>query len=119
MMAGGFIYSGIRMAIAKFSRASGEVVEGIYEFTSASGLKYVGQSGNIPARIQQHINSGRLLIGDIASLQVKEVLGGKLAREIAEQLRIDKLGGIYQNGIKMLDNFRNPIGKARRHLLDN
>ena len=86
--------------------------EGIYEFTAASGKTYVGQSRNIAARIQQHINSGKLLTKDIGSIRTTEVLGGKTAREIAEQRRINELGGISK-----LENQRNPIGPARQHLL--
>lgn len=87
-----------------------QAVEGIYEFTAASGKTYIGQSGNIAARLEQHIASGKLLPG--TSVKTTEVLGGKTAREIAEQLRINSLGGI-----KNLENIRNPIGPARQHLL--
>ena len=38
--------------------------------------------------------------------------GGKLAREIAEQTRINQLGGIVN-----LENLRNPIGAARQYLM--
>jgi len=86
--------------------------EGIYEFTSASGKTYVGQSKNIATRIQQHIASGKLLRKDVSTIKTTQVLGGKTAREIAEQLRINKLGGI-----KNLANKVNPIGPARQHLL--
>jgi hypothetical protein len=40
------------------------------------------------------------------------VVGGKTAREIAEQLQINVL-----HGIRYLENDRNPIGAARRYLL--
>lgn len=50
-------------------------------------------------------------------VKFKEVLGGKTAREIVEQLQIESLGGIYQNGVKVLENMRNPIGEARKYLL--
>jgi RHS repeat-associated protein len=86
--------------------------EGIYEFTAASGKTYVGQSGDICARIEGHLSSGKLLPEDLASLQTTEVLGGKAAREVAEQLRINELGGIEN-----LENIRNPIGPARQDLL--
>jgi hypothetical protein len=101
-----------------FDKSSGFVApetvanEGIYEFTSFSGKTYVGQSGDIAARIGQHVYSGMLLPEDLSSVQTTEVLGGKTAREVAEQLRINQLGGV-QN----LQNIRNPIGPARRHLL--
>jgi RHS repeat-associated protein len=86
--------------------------EGIYDFTAASGKTYVGQSGDIPARIDQHLASGKLLPGDASSVKTTEVLGGKTAREIAEQQRINQLGGV-QN----LENVRNPIGPARQNLM--
>jgi hypothetical protein len=40
------------------------------------------------------------------------VSGGKIAREIAEQHKIDELGGI-----KALGNARNPIGRRRFGLM--
>lgn len=86
--------------------------EGIYEFTAASGRTYVGQSGNIGQRLLQHIASGKLLPEDLATVRTTEVLGGKTMREIAEQLRINALGGV-----KNLENIRNPIGIARQYLL--
>jgi len=86
------------------------VTEGIYEFTAASGKRYVGQSKNIPLRLKQHLRSGKLLPG--TPVKSTEVLGGKTSREIAEQLRINSLGGV-----EYLDNVRNPIGIARGHLL--
>jgi len=85
---------------------------GIYEFTAASGKTYVGSSGDIAARLLQHLRSGKLLPEDLSTVSTTEVLGGKTAREIAEQLRIDELGGI-----KNLENIRNPIGPRRQHLL--
>ena len=86
------------------------VKEGIYEFTSTSGKVYVGQSKNIQRRLKDHARSGKLPDGgDVAARQVS---GGKTAREIAEQRRIDQLGGIEN-----LENKINPIGPKRRHLL--
>ena len=92
------------------AKGGAKVVEGIYEFTAASGKTYVGQSGNIAVRLEQHIASGKLLPG--TSARITEVMGGKTAREIAEQLRINRLGGI-----KYLENIRNPIGPTRQYLL--
>ncbi len=86
--------------------------EGIYEFTAASGKTYVGQSSNIPRRIIQHIKSGKLPSNNAKAVKTTQVTGGKLAREIAEQTRIDRLGGI-----KNLENVRNAIGPARSYLL--
>lgn len=88
------------------------VTEGIYEFVSASGKVSVGQSVNISNRIAQHLASGKLLQADLATLRTTAVSGGKVVREVAEQLRINALGGISK-----LENVRNPIGKARAHLL--
>jgi hypothetical protein len=63
-------------------------------------------------RIANHLDSGRLLPENLSTLRVTEVLGGKTAREIAEQLRINVLGGL-----KNLENLRNPIGPGRSNLL--
>jgi non-ribosomal peptide synthetase component E (peptide arylation enzyme) len=97
-------------------RATGQsapaVREGIYEFAASSGKTYVGQSANVPARIAQHIKSGKMLAEDIGTLKTTQVGGGRIAREIAEQARIDRLGGIEN-----LENVRNVIGPARKHLL--
>lgn len=99
-------------------RTAEPVFEGIYEFVSSSGKVYVGQSGNIAARIQQHIASGKLLPEALDTVKTTAVLGGKRAREVAEQLRINDLGGIFDMyGNKVLENIRNPIGEARKYLL--
>ena len=92
--------------------AAAVVKEGIYEFKAASGKIYVGQSSDISKRILQHIASGKLKEADLATLRVAAVNGGKTAREIAEQLRINALGGI-----RALENIRNPIGRARQFLM--
>ncbi len=92
------------------ARKGSQATEGIYEFTATSGKTYVGQSGNIPQRLEQHIASGKLEPG--TTVKTTEVTGGKTAREISEQRRINELGGI-QN----LENIRNPIGPKRQHLL--
>jgi len=95
------------------AKAADDVVEGIYEFVSSNGKVYVGQSSNIPARIKQHLASGKLLPEALDTVTSRTVIGGKTAREIAEQLRIRDLGGI-----KNLRNERNPIGRARKYLLE-
>jgi RHS repeat-associated protein len=87
-------------------------VEGIYEFVGRSGKIYVGQSGNIGLRLAQHLESGALLEEGISSVRFTEVSGGRLAREIAEQLRINELGGV-----RNLQNLRNAIGTAREYLM--
>jgi RHS repeat-associated protein len=83
--------------------------EGIYEFIAASGKKYVGQSGNIPRRLGEHARSGKLPEG--AEVVTRHVPGGKAARQVVEQRRIDELGGIGK-----LEYEVNPIGPGRRHL---
>ena len=83
---------------------------GLYEFTAVSGKTYVGQSSNIAVRLEQWIAAGKLIPG--TPVIRTEVLGGKTAREIAEQLRINALGGV-----RNLENIRNPIGAARQYLL--
>jgi hypothetical protein len=86
--------------------------EGIYEFVAASGKTYVGQAADIAGRIGRHLATGKLLPANLPGVQTIEVLGGKAAREVAEQLRIIDLGGVQK-----LENIRNPIGPARAHLL--
>lgn len=93
-------------------KAASMANEGIYEFTSSSGRTYVGQSSNIPQRLMQHIKNGKLLANDYQTVRTTEVNGGRIAREIAEQSRIDRLGGI-----KNLENSRNAIGPGRDYLL--
>jgi RHS repeat-associated protein len=100
--------------ITKLGLREGKVEEGIYEFTATSEKVYVGQSGNISQRLLQHVRSGKLAASDVTSVSRTEVLGGKTAREIAEQRRINQLGGIVN-----LENKVNPIGPARLHLLNN
>ncbi|MCP4035841.1 MAG: GIY-YIG nuclease family protein, partial [bacterium] len=85
------------------ARGGDKVGEGIYEFTGQSGKKYVGQSGDVPRRIGEHARSGKL--PDENPVSTTGVPGGKTAREIAEQQRIDALGGIGN-----LENKVNPIG---------
>jgi hypothetical protein len=85
--------------------AGGRNSSGIYQFATSSGRQYVGQSGNIGRRLAQH---GSRVGGNLKRWKVG---GNKLAREVAEQARIDKLGGI-----KNLANKVNPLGKARQHL---
>ncbi len=98
---------------AEAARSAEASKVGIYEVQTNSGKTYVGQSGNIPARIQDHIASGKVTSSAGASAKITPVRGGKTAREIAEQKRIDALGGV-----KNLENVRNPVGEKRKHLLE-
>ncbi|WP_198174880.1 RHS repeat-associated core domain-containing protein [Spirosoma arboris] len=119
-LGGGLFRGGVKLAERTFERKLAQeateevekklVNEGVYEFTAASGKKYVGQSSDIAKRLEQHLASGKLLPG--TPVKTTEVLGGKTAREVAEQLRIDSLGGV-----RNLENIRNPIGPKRQHLL--
>ena len=74
---------------------------------------YVGQSGNISARLAQHVASGRFSQAEVSAAERLSVSGGKTVREIAEQQKIDELRSI---GVR-LGNKRNPVGCARLHLM--
>ena len=96
-----------------------EPIEGIYEFRERkSGLKYVGQSNNIRRRISQHLRVEKLDRKDLGKVRITEVRGGKLAREIAEQRRLDELtGGVPARLSNKVANKLDPIGPLRRHLM--
>ena len=86
---------------------------GIYEFKSSSGKVYVGQSGDLLSRMNQHLRTGKLKTEDIKTLRWKPMEGSsKIDREIAEQLRMKAHGGI-----DFLSNIINAIGKKREHLI--
>ncbi len=92
--------------------------EGRYEFPdqAAGSTPYVGQSGNIPRRLRQHENAGRLTPG---TEETTEVVGGKTAREIAEHRRIQEMtGGVPASKSDKVSNKVDPIGPNRTHLLD-
>jgi RHS repeat-associated protein len=93
--------------------ASSAVKEGIYVIRGASGT-YVWQSGNLAVRLGQHAAGAeaRFTAAEVANAQRIEVLGGKTAREVAEQLMIDSLGGTDR-----LLNIVNPIGQLRLNLM--
>ena len=84
-----------------------EITQGIYEFPDAlaGGKTYVGSSGDITARLLRHLRSGKLSPQDFANVRRTYVPGGRAAREVAEQQRIDDLGGIEN-----LSNRINVIG---------
>jgi RHS repeat-associated protein len=89
-----------------------EAESGIYQVITKTGETYVGQSETIAARLVQHIESGKITEEAAAAAWRWAVPGGKISREIAEQVRLSELGGV-QN----LANVRNPIGEARATLL--
>jgi len=93
--------------------------KGIYEFPDlkAANKPYVGQSGNIPNRLQQHKQAGRLA-PDVTP-QVTPVQGGKTAREIAEHKRIQEItGGVPASKSNAVSNKRDPIGPNRKYLIE-
>ncbi|MFS0729447.1 RHS repeat-associated core domain-containing protein [Curtobacterium sp. 1P10AnD] len=85
--------------------------EGIYVIRTARGT-YVGQSGNIDRRLAEHVVSGKFSLDEVSSAERFEVTGGKTAREVAEQRKIDELGGVGN-----LLNKVNPIGQRRIALM--
>lgn len=84
--------------------------------TAKQGLPYVGQSGQIATRLEQHVASGKITQEVASSANVFEVLGGKTSREVAEQRMANQLGGV---GTGSLANKVNPIGASRSGLLDD
>ena len=91
---------------------------GIYEFPDqhAGGTTYVGQSGDLEARLRQHERNGRLVPGTETTI---ELPGDKKAREIAEHNRIQNItGGIPASKSESVSNKLDPIGPNRQHLLE-
>ena len=87
--------------------------EGIYVVRSEAG-NYVGQSGNIIQRLAQHVSTGKFTQAEVDAAERFAVSGGKTAREIAEQLKIDSA---EFGGIDNLLNKVNPIGVRRLDLM--
>jgi len=95
---------------------STEAVSGIYKLIDTeddpdSTLIYIGESGDIAKRINQHLSKKKLDEKNIENVEFKEVEGDKLEREIEEQKGIDKYG-VLPN--QKLTNKKNPVSKARR-----
>lgn len=80
--------------------------------TTGTGQTYVGQSGNMNIRLATHVATGKFSIADAMAAQRFEVLGGKTAREVSEQGKIDRLGGVKAVNANSL-NIVNPIGASR------
>jgi RHS repeat-associated protein len=98
----------------KATKPAGALVEeGTYVVKTAQG-EYVGQSGAISRRLQQHVASGKFTQAEVNAAERAMVTGGKLQREIAEQLLIDSKGGI--DGLL---NKVNPIGPKRVSVMPN
>ena len=73
---------------------------------------------NIERRLAEHVRSGKISQEAADAAARTEVLGGKTAREIAEQRRINEI----TNGVGASDpgiaNKVNPIGPKRQHLMN-
>jgi hypothetical protein len=92
--------------------------EGIYDVATLTGERYVGQSGNITQRLAQHVSDGKITAAEASKAIRTYVPGGKTAREIAEQLAIDKYGGPKStNSASVLANKVNPVGLARQYIM--
>lgn len=109
----GALTAGVAHRLSTPNVSNGGISTGIYEFEDLMnpGMTYVGQSQNIPNRLQQHIDAARLASIDDAI--VTPISGNKFLREIAEQNRITQLGGIPGGTVS---NIRNPIGQNREWL---
>jgi hypothetical protein len=99
------------------AEAAADVTEGIYEVAMDDGTTYVGQSGDIDARLAQHVASGKISQESADNAVRTEVLGGKTAREVAEQTRINEITEGNGASDPRVANIRNPIGAARQHLM--
>ncbi len=95
-----------------------KITEGIYEFIdNDTGLPYVGQSGDIAKRLKQHEKAGKIKPG--SPVQVTEVKGGRVQREVAEHKRIRELTlNERAKDSNRVANKRDPIGPKREHLLN-
>jgi RHS repeat-associated protein len=95
------------------------ITQGIYEFKEGSKI-YCGQSCDIPKRLQQHIDSGKLTPDALSSVKITEVLGGKTVREVAEHRRIQEItGGVPARFSDKVSNKRDPVGPKRSYLLND
>ncbi|MCU1492252.1 MAG: hypothetical protein JWO62_16, partial [Acidimicrobiaceae bacterium] len=104
-----FVLGGAEADAANATETS--VNEGVYVIRSTGG-NYVGQSGNIDQRLAGYVSSGRFTQAEVDAAERTLATGGKTAREVAEQLQIDSMGGVDN-----LLNIRNPIGDGRVSLM--
>lgn len=81
---------------------------------NGAGEVYLGQSGNITSRLGQRASTGKFPQSEVHAAERIEVLGGKTAREIQEQLKQDSFGGRDASGVL---NRVNPIGDRRLSLM--
>ena len=75
---------------------------------------YVGQSGNITSRLERRVATGKFTQAEVDAAERFEVMGGKVDREIQEQLKMDSFGGRDAPGVL---NKVNPIGNRRLNLM--
>lgn len=108
-------YGALRLSLI---RPSAGATNGIYVIRKSNGSVYVGQSGDISARLAQHVKSGRYTQAEVNAAERFSVGGGKTAREMAEQMKLNspQIGGRDAPGVL---NKVNPIGKNRRSLFPN
>jgi RHS repeat-associated protein len=87
---------------------------GIYEITTTAG-RYVGETHKFTSRFKNGlgIHNSKGVVQTIKRWAVRGDKSAVTTRQIAEQARIDKLGGI-----KNLLNKLNPIGPKRKHLMN-
>lgn len=123
-LAGGLFVAGALLPGGGYTAAddiltSKPIKEGIYEFVDTTGKKYVGQSNDVPRRLQQHVDSGKL--DPNTNVDVNSMPGStKTDREIAEHRRIQEItGGVPARQSDKVSNKVDPIGPKRQHLLDD
>jgi hypothetical protein len=99
---------GVASMAARAYRFSRLVKPGVYVVRTLKGQRYVGQSGNMAVRLQQHVAAGKISAKAATRARVKHVPGGMLQRRIMEQRTINRLGGV-----RNLANLRNEIRPSR------
>lgn len=111
----GFTWKGLISRQAATGNEISEVAnEGIYVVRNEAGEVYVGQSSDISKRLSEHVASGKFTQAEVDLAERIGVSGGKTTREIAEQLKLDSLGGRDASGVL---NKVNPIGDRRTNLM--
>lgn len=124
-LAGGLFVAGALLPGGGYTAAddiitSKPVKEGIYEFMDTSGKKYVGQSNDIPRRLQEHVDSGKL--DPNANVDFTPMPGSdQTQREIAEHRRLQELvpeGMHPKDPNSGVSNRKWPIGPRRQDLLN-
>lgn len=89
-------------------------VSGVYEITTKSGKKYIGQSKDVGKRLNDHSKSAKFEGDEIVDVKVTEVKGNKVDREVFEQKQLNNAtDGDGARSVNVL-NERNPIGPNRQ-----